>query len=143
VILMTSLRVTDGSAAGSRGHAGIWLWRVLVGPPLRASDASKEQITPAEGSPTLSLDALTSVVSRQEAIIVVLAVADAGTLHLVLPITIAIVGLLDHFDPVLTVALRTRPDIVTARVPVLLCVPDRRHGTSHRGSAVSRAGRRP
>ena len=65
-----------------------------VGPPLRARDVSTEQITPVEGLPTLSLDALTSVAYGPEAIIVVLAVAGAGVLHLVLPITIAIVVLL-------------------------------------------------
>jgi amino acid transporter len=70
------------------------LWRVLVGSPLRARDLSREQITPVEGLPALSLDALTSVAYGPEAIIVVLAVAGAGALHLVLPITIAIVALL-------------------------------------------------
>jgi amino acid transporter len=65
-----------------------------VGPPLRARDVSREQITPVEGLPALSLDALTSVAYGPEAIIVVLAVAGAGVLHLVLPITIAIVVLL-------------------------------------------------
>jgi hypothetical protein len=71
-------------------------------------------------------------------IIMVLAAPGAGTLHLVLPIT----TLLDHFDLVFTAALRSRPDVVTARVPVPVYVPDRGHGTSHRGSALSRAGRR-
>jgi len=70
------------------------LWRLLVGPPLRARDVSREQITPVEGLPALSLDALTSVAYGPEAIIVVLAVAGATALHLVLPITIAIVALL-------------------------------------------------
>ncbi len=70
------------------------VWRVLVGPPLRARDVSREQITPVEGLPALSLDALTSVAYGPEAIIAVLAVAGAGALHLVLPITIAIVALL-------------------------------------------------
>jgi amino acid transporter len=70
------------------------LWRVLVGPPLRSRDLSREQITPVEGLPALSLDALTSVAYGPEAIIAVLAVAGAGALHLVLPITIAIVALL-------------------------------------------------
>ncbi|MGA3220349.1 MAG: APC family permease, partial [Acidimicrobiales bacterium] len=55
---------------------------------------SKEQITPVEGLSALSLDALTSVAYGPEAIIVVLAMAGAGALHLVLPITVAIVGLL-------------------------------------------------
>ena len=47
-----------------------------------------------EGLSALSLDALTSVAYGPEAIILVLAVAGAGALHLVLPITIAIVALL-------------------------------------------------
>jgi amino acid transporter len=55
---------------------------------------SREQITPVEGLPALSLDALTSVAYGPEAIIAVLAVAGATALHLVLPITIAIVALL-------------------------------------------------
>ena len=69
-------------------------WQVLVGRPLRASEVAKEQITPLEGLPALSLDALTSVAYGPEAIIVVLAAAGAGALHLVLPITVAIVALL-------------------------------------------------
>src|SRR5260370_15988605 len=69
-------------------------WRCLVGPPLRARDISREQITPAEGLPALSLDALTSVAYGPEAIIAVLAVAGAGALHLVLPVTGVIVALL-------------------------------------------------
>ena len=69
-----------------------WLWRVLVVPPLRTLDVSREQITPVEGS-ALSLDALTSVAYGPEAIIVVRA-AGAGALHLVLPVTITIVVLL-------------------------------------------------
>ena len=70
------------------------LRRVLVGPPLRARDVSKEQISPVEGLSALSLDALTSVAYGPEAIIVVLAAAGASALGLVLPITIAIVALL-------------------------------------------------
>jgi amino acid transporter len=85
---MAFLGVPGGRGAMAR------LWRVLVGPPLRARDLSREQITPVEGLPALSLDALTSVAYGPEAIIVVLAVAGAGALHLVLPVTIAIVALL-------------------------------------------------
>lgn len=70
------------------------LWHFLVGPPLRARDVSREQITPVEGLPALSLDALTSVAYGPEAIIVVLAAAGAAALRLVLPVTIAIVALL-------------------------------------------------
>jgi amino acid transporter len=70
------------------------VWRFLVGRPLRAREVSREQITPVEGLPALSLDALTSVAYGPEAIIVVLAAAGAAALHLVLPITVAIVALL-------------------------------------------------
>jgi amino acid transporter len=74
--------------------SGSSAWNLLIGRPLRSSEASKEQITPVEGLSALSLDALTSVAYGPEAIIVVLALAGAGALHLVLPITIAIVALL-------------------------------------------------
>jgi amino acid transporter len=69
-------------------------WNVVIGRPLRTSEASKEQITPVEGLSALSLDALTSVAYGPEAIIVVLAVAGGGALYIVLPITVAIVVLL-------------------------------------------------
>jgi hypothetical protein len=36
----------------------------------------------------------------------------------------------DHLDLMLAAAPRSRPDIVTARVPVLLHLPDRQHGAS-------------
>ena len=68
--------------------------RFLAGPPLRARDVSREQITRGEGLSALSLDALTSVAYGPEAIIVVLAAAGAGALHLVLPVTVVIVALL-------------------------------------------------
>src|ERR1039458_946138 len=55
---------------------------------------SQEEITPVEGLSALSLDALTSVAYGPEAIIVVLALAGAKSLHLILPITVAIVALL-------------------------------------------------
>jgi len=67
---------------------------LLIGRPLRVSEAAKEQITPVEGLSALSLDALTSVAYGPEAIIVELALAGGGALHIVLPITVAIVVLL-------------------------------------------------
>src|SRR6516225_7765050 len=70
------------------------LWHLLVGRPLSSRGTGKERITPVEGLSALSLDALTSVAYGPEAIILALAVAGAGALHLVLPITIAIVALL-------------------------------------------------
>jgi amino acid transporter len=70
------------------------IWHLLIGPPRSARGSGKERITPIEGLSALSLDALTSVAYGPEAIILVLAVAGAGALHLILPITIAIVALL-------------------------------------------------
>ncbi len=66
-----------------------------MGPPRPVGrGTAKDRITPIEGLSALSLDALTSVAYGPEAIILVLAVAGAGALHLVLPVTVAIVGLL-------------------------------------------------
>jgi len=70
------------------------VWRLLVGRPLPSSEAAHEQITPVQGLSALSLDALTSVAYGPEAILVVLALAGVGALHLILPITVAIVVLL-------------------------------------------------
>ena len=82
------------TARRDRRSGSTAIWHVLAGPPLRARDVSREQITPVEGLSALSLDALTSVAYGPEAILAVLAVAGAGALHLVLPITAAIVALL-------------------------------------------------
>jgi amino acid transporter len=68
--------------------------RALFGKALSTDQASSEQITPVEGLSALSLDALTSVAYGPEAILLVLAGAGATALHLILPITIAIIGLL-------------------------------------------------
>src|SRR5580704_7868852 len=68
--------------------------RLLVGRALSRHEASSEKITPVEGLSALSLDALTSVAYGPEAILVVLAAAGATALHLIVPITIAIVVLL-------------------------------------------------
>jgi amino acid transporter len=69
-------------------------WRLLMGRPLRSREASTQTISSFEGLPALSLDALTSVAYGPEAIVVVLAGAGAGAIHLVLAETLAIVGLL-------------------------------------------------
>src|SRR5580693_4908485 len=79
--------------ADAQGRAA-GVWNLLVGPPRAAQGVETSRITPVEGLSALSLDALTSVAYGPEAIILVLAVAGAGALHLVLPITIAIVALL-------------------------------------------------
>ena len=83
--------------ADDRGGQATGLLNLLIGPPKRASHdgSGKDRITPVQGLSALSLDALTSVAYGPEAIILVLAVAGAGALHLVLPVTIAIVGLPD------------------------------------------------
>src|ERR1035437_3263380 len=78
----------------SRSSLGRSGWRALIGPPLRSSQVAQEQITPIEGLSALSLDALTSVAYGPEAIIVVLALAGASSLHLIVPVTVAIVALL-------------------------------------------------
>ena len=70
------------------------VWRVLIGPPLRFSEAAREQITPIEGLSALSLDALTSVAYGPEAILIVLAGAGLAALRVMLPVTVAIVVLL-------------------------------------------------
>ncbi len=90
--IMSGRKVPDMAEPepGSRSSAR----NLLIGPPRSSRGSGKEQITPIEGLSALSLDALTSVAYGPEAIVLVLAVAGAGALHLVLPITIAIVALL-------------------------------------------------
>ncbi len=90
----SSSRGPNQPPAGSRRQPMRSPWRALIGRPLRLSDVSRQQIEPIEGLPALSLDALTSVAYGPEAMLVVLATAGAGALHLVLPITVAIVVLL-------------------------------------------------
>ncbi len=92
---MTTRETSDRSerAPTTAGAAGA-VWRTLVGRPLRSAEAAHGEITPLEGLPALSLDALTSVAYGPEAIVIVLATAGASALHLILPITIGIVVLL-------------------------------------------------
>lgn len=86
----------SGKVPAAEGGGGVVraVWRFLVGPPLRLTQAAREQITPVEGLSALSLDALTSVAYGPEAILVVLAAAGVAALPLMLPITVAIVVLL-------------------------------------------------
>ncbi|MCL4434488.1 MAG: APC family permease [Actinobacteria bacterium] len=79
------------------GHTGgkvARIWKILVGPPLRADQVTSEELSPVDGLPALSLDALTSVAYGPQAIALVLAGAGAVALKFALPITIAIVALL-------------------------------------------------
>jgi len=91
--MMPEGRADPGRPEGGVSGVGA-VWQLLVGRPLRFGDEAKEQITPVEGLSALSLDALTSVAYGPEAILIVLATAGAGSLHVVLPITIGIVVLL-------------------------------------------------
>ena len=84
----------DDSAPARRAGPLGTTWRVLIGRPLKSSEARHGEITPLEGLPALSLDALTSVAYGPEAIVLVVGTAGVAALHLVLPITIAIVALL-------------------------------------------------
>ncbi len=68
--------------------------RIVQGPALSVRQAASEQITPVEGLSALSLDALTSVAYGPESILIVLAAAGTTALHLILPITVAIILLL-------------------------------------------------
>jgi amino acid transporter len=87
-------RVSKAFATSDDEGARAAIWRLLIGRPLRVSETSKEHITPVEGLPALSLDALTSVAYGPEAMLLVLGTAGVAALHLVLPITIAIIVLL-------------------------------------------------
>jgi amino acid transporter len=84
----------SGQKAPPRPNVGSQVWRTLIGRPLKWTEAAHGEITPLEGLPALSLDALTSVAYGPEAIVLVLGTAGVAALHLVLPITIGIVALL-------------------------------------------------
>jgi hypothetical protein len=115
--------VSEGQPAGQSAVASAWRW--LIGPPLRAREVSKERITPVEGLPALSLDALTSVAYGPEAIIVVL-------IPVVLPDKLRYEFLHNHYDLVLSAALRGHPDVVCARVSMPLELADGEDPTGSR-----------
>jgi amino acid transporter len=70
------------------------LIQFLLGRPLRADEAKREEIGSSEGLAALSLDALSSVAYGPEAIALVLIVAGVGAMPALFPITVAIVVLL-------------------------------------------------
>ncbi|MCL5054003.1 APC family permease [Ferrimicrobium acidiphilum] len=86
--------VPPANSHRDRGGLANSAFRLVIGKPLRSTEMKSEEISTFSGLPALSLDALTSVAYGPEAIMVVLATAGLGALHLVLPITIAIVVLL-------------------------------------------------
>lgn len=68
--------------------------QLLLGRPLRKRDAAREEIGSTEGLAALSLDALSSVAYGPEAIALVLITAGLGAMHYLLPISLALIGLL-------------------------------------------------
>ncbi len=70
------------------------LSRLLLGRPLRSSEAHKQRINPVEGLSALGVDALSSVAYGPQAMLVVLGAGGLAALRLAPWITLAIVGLL-------------------------------------------------
>jgi len=70
------------------------MWHLLFGRPLKVSESESEEIGTSEGLAALSLDALTSVAYGPEAIALVLITVGAAGIHYLLPISLAIIGLL-------------------------------------------------
>lgn len=70
------------------------LFQFLLGRPIKATEAKREQIGSSEGLAALSLDALSSVAYGPEAIAIVLVAAGVGAMPALFPITLAIVVLL-------------------------------------------------
>ena len=68
--------------------------RLVLGRPLRSSEAVTEEIGPVEGLSALSLDALTSVAYGPQALLVALGAGGLAALRLSPWISLAIVGLL-------------------------------------------------
>ena len=66
----------------------------MVGRPLKSREAQAEEIGTSEGLAALSLDALSSVAYGPEAIALVLVTAGAAALPYLVPISLAIIGLL-------------------------------------------------
>src|SRR5579885_1583659 len=77
---------------------GPWLSRWLIGRPLATAQAAHERLGRPVALAVLSSDALSSVAYATEEIPLVLVVAAAatqgGSLHYLLPISLAIAGLL-------------------------------------------------
>jgi len=66
----------------------------LVGRPLHSADAPHQAVGRAVGLAVFASDALSSTAYATQEILIVLAMAGAGALHLVFPISVAIVILL-------------------------------------------------
>src|SRR5438876_10989681 len=66
----------------------------ILGPPLKSSEAAKEELSVITGVPVLGLDALSSAAYGPEAALTVLAVAGAAGLHYLPIIAVIILVLL-------------------------------------------------
>src|SRR5256886_8908971 len=66
----------------------------ILGPPLKSSEAAKEELSVITGVPVLGLDALSSTAYGPEAALTILAAAGAAGLHYLPIITIIILLLL-------------------------------------------------
>jgi amino acid transporter len=72
----------------------VGLRTVLFGKPLRSDAEAEEQIGPLQGIPVLGLDALASASYGPEAALTILIVAGAAASREIVPVSLAIVGLL-------------------------------------------------
>jgi len=70
-------------------------WRTwLIGRPLQTAEASHQAINKVIGLAVFSSDAMSSVAYAPQELMLVLALAGTGALHLAFPLALAIVGLL-------------------------------------------------
>src|SRR3712207_2423176 len=70
------------------------LARFLFGRPLRSDAEAEEQIGPIQGIPVLGLDALASASYGPEAALTILLVVGAAASQQIVPVSVAIIGLL-------------------------------------------------
>ncbi|GCE16339.1 APC family permease [Dictyobacter kobayashii] len=90
------LTATDEMLAPPRGGSRVFYYvkRALIGAPLANSQAEHERLTKVKALAVLSSDAISSVAYATEACMGVLLFAGLTSLHLILPISIAIIALL-------------------------------------------------
>ncbi|GCE02801.1 APC family permease [Dictyobacter aurantiacus] len=90
------LKATDEMLAPPQGGSRIFYYikRALIGAPLANSQAEHERLTKFKALAVLSSDAISSVAYATEACMGVLIFAGLTSLHLILPISIAIIVLL-------------------------------------------------
>ena len=84
----------SGPSALAEKQLTLKLVRLVLGRPLRSSEAATEEISPVEGLSALSLDALTSVAYGPQALLVALGAGGLAALRLSPWISLGIVGLL-------------------------------------------------